>query len=588
MRNAKIVCTLGPASASIRAIEDLAEAGMAVGRVNASHGDAETLRTLLSRVREVGERTPTPLATILDLQGPEIRTAETDEPVEIVDGNTVRFVPGAETTGETIGVSRSISAASEGDRVLLADGLIASTVTSVDGEIVTARVESGGSLGSRKGVNVPGVDLDLEMVTEKDRADLAGVPAELVDFVAVSFVRDAKDIFEVNEALERLDCEAPIIAKIERADAVENMDEIIEASYGIMVARGDLGVECPMEDVPLIQKRLIRRSHDRGTPVITATEMLDSMVESPRPTRAEASDVANAVLDGTDAVMLSAETAVGNHPTRVVSTMDRIIREVEASEEYAELREQRIPPSTEGRIDALARSGRYLARDLEASVVITATESGYTGLRTVKYRPGVPTLAVTLSPEISRQLAISWGIRPIVADVTEPTVRELVDAAISTAMTDGLAESGDRVVVLTGMMRDIQGTELENTVKVHLAAETLATGRTVVGGTVAGPAYPTDDGELTNMPDGAIVVLPRDFDSEFGNEIDRVGGIVTQEEGLTGYPAMVARELSIPMISTVELDVPAISADETITLDARRGVVYAGDVTRDRHGGQIG
>lgn len=588
MRNAKIVCTLGPASETLRAIEDLAAAGMAVARVNASHGDPAAIRELLGRVREVGERTPMPVATILDLQGPEIRTAATDDPVRLAEGETVRFEPGSSTAGETIGVSRSIAAVSPGDRVLLDDGLIECTVTAVSGDVVSATVESGGQLASRRGVNIPGVDLDLEMVTEKDRADLAGVPADLVDFVAASFVRDAEDIFEVNEVLEELDCEAPIIAKIERADAVENMDEIIEESYGIMVARGDLGVECPMEDVPLIQKRLIRRSHAAGVPVITATEMLDSMVDSPRPTRAEASDVANAVLDGTDAVMLSAETAVGADPTHVVETMDRIIREVEASEEYAELREQRVPPATESRIDALARSGRYLARDLEASAVVTATESGYTGLQAVKYRPGVPIVAVTLSPDVSRRLAVSWGVRPYVADVDEPTVQALVDDAISTVMADDIASSGDRLVVLTGMMRDIQGAQLENTVKIHLAAETVATGRTVVAGTVAGPVFETEDGDLRDMPDGAIVVLPSDFDAEFRGDMGRIGGIVTAEEGLTGYPAMVARELGFPMISAAEVTPGSTEDGDPVTLDARRGVVYAGDVTRERAGAPVG
>lgn len=585
MRNAKIVCTLGPASSSLRAIEDLANAGMAVARVNASHGDAEAITKLLSRVREVEERAPTQLSTILDLQGPEIRIATTDGPIVLDQDTTVTFEPNAETTGETVGVSRSIAAVDVGDRILLDDGRIECRVTEVDDEVVTATVENGGELGSRKGVNVPGVDLDLEMVTDKDRADLAGVPEELVDFVAASFVRDAEDIFEVNAVLEELDCVAPIIAKIERADAVTNMDEIIEASYAVMVARGDLGVESPMEDVPLIQKRLIRRCRGAGVPVITATEMLDSMVDSPRPTRAEASDVANAVLDGTDAVMLSAETAVGDHPAHVVETMGRIIREVEASEEYAELREQRVPPATEGRIDALARSGRYLARDLGASAIVAATESGYTGLRAVKFRPGVPVIAATKSRSVARRLSLSWGLQPYLSDNDADTVRRLVDDAIESIIAGGIAGGGDRVVVLTGMMRNIAGAELENTVKVHLAAETLATGRTVVGGTVAGELFTTADGTLEEMPTGAIVYLPDAFEGEFVGDIDRIAGIVTAEEGLTGYPAMIARELEIPMMSGTDLDVPP--SGELVTLDARRGVLHAGDVTRETPGPRV-
>lgn len=578
MRNAKIVCTLGPASDSLRDIEDLVSAGMAVARVNASHGDPDAIIDLLEKVRDVGERAPRPLATILDLQGPEIRTAETETSVTLPDGANIRFEPAAETTEGVVGVSRPISAVRPDDYVLLDDGRISCRVTDVEDHTVCTRVESGGELGSRKGVNVPGVDLDLEMVTPKDREDLAAIPSELVDFVAASFVRDADDIFEVNEVLETLGHDSPIIAKIERADAVTNMAEIIDASYAVMVARGDLGVESPMEDVPLIQKRLIRRCNSQGVPVITATEMLDSMIDSPRPTRAEASDVANAVLDGSDAVMLSGETAVGEHPTHVVRTMDRIIREVEASEEYAELREQRVPPNTAGRIEALARAGRYLARDLEARAIVAATESGYTALRAVQYRPGVPVLAVTQSDEVSRRLAISWGLLPYVVETENNTVRELIDEAIGEAIADDMATSGDSVVVLTGMMRSLSGSELENTVKVHLAAETLATGRTVVAGTESGPAFPTMDGNLSELPAGAIVILAKDFGAEFVGDISRIGGIVSRDEGLTGYPAMIARELDIPMISDSDLDPETIETGTTVTVDARRGVVYDGDV----------
>jgi len=233
---------------------------------------------------------------------------------------------------------------------------------------------------------------------------------ERVDFVAASFVRDADDVYEVGEVLEEAGADIPIIAKIERAGAVENLDEIIDAAYGVMVARGDLGVECPMEDVPMIQKRVIRKCREAGRPVITATEMLDSMVHARRPTRAEASDVANAVLDGTDAIMLSAETAVGDHPIAVVDAMDSIVREVEGSDEHAELLEQRVPASGDARTDALARSARFLARDIGADAVVAATESGYTALKTAKYRPGVPVVASTPSQSVRRQLALTWGV----------------------------------------------------------------------------------------------------------------------------------------------------------------------------------
>ncbi|MFB6309346.1 MAG: pyruvate kinase, partial [Haloarculaceae archaeon] len=316
-RNAKIVCTLGPASESVETIADLAEAGMSVARLNASHGTPADRRAMIDRIREVDEIVDSPVAAMLDLPGPEVRTAETDDSVVLEEGTTVTFREGGEVTPEQVGLSLSITAVEPGDRVLLDDGRIETTVDRVDGETVYATVENGGELGSRKGVNVPGVELDLPVVTEQDRRELEVAAEKEPDFVAASFVRSGDDVYEVGKALDELGVDIPIIAKIERAGAVENLESIVEAAYGVMVARGDLGVECPLEDVPIIQKRIIRTCHREGVPVITATEMLDSMIHERRPTRAEASDVANAVLDGTDAVMLSGETAIGDHPVRV-------------------------------------------------------------------------------------------------------------------------------------------------------------------------------------------------------------------------------------------------------------------------------
>ncbi|MFB6157029.1 MAG: pyruvate kinase, partial [Haloferacaceae archaeon] len=382
MRNAKIVCTLGPASDDRGTIRELAEAGMSVARLNASHGTREERAAAIDRARAVDAALDAPLAVMLDTQGPEIRTGAVEDPVHLADGSVVRFVEGDRTTEEEVGLSHGIGAAEPGDRVLLDDGRIETVVERVEGGTVHARVASGGEIGSHEGVNLPGVELDVDVVTESDRRDLELAADKGVDFVAASFVRDAGDVYEVSDTLDELGGDVPVVAKIERAGAVENLDGIVDAAYGVMVARGDLGVECPLEEVPMIQKRIIRRAQSAGVPVITATEMLDSMVQARRPTRAEASDVANAVLDGTDAVMLSGETAVGDHPVRVVETMHRIVREVEDSGEYAESVEQRVPAAADdSRTEALARSARYLARDTGASAVVAASESGYTARR---------------------------------------------------------------------------------------------------------------------------------------------------------------------------------------------------------------
>ena len=573
-RCAKIVCTLGPASDDSETIEALANAGMSVARLNASHGTPESRRHLIDRVRDVDETTTNPLAVLHDLPGPEIRTATIEEPVTLEDGSTVEFFEGETATAERVGLSASISAVERGDPVLVDDGRIEARVTGVDGDVVTARIESGGELTSRSGVNVPGVDLGLPTITETDRRELDVAAEKDVDFVAASFVRDAPAIYEINAELEQRGADIPLIAKIERADAVENIDDIIDAADGVMVARGDLGVECPLEDVPIIQKRIIRRCHLAGTPVITATEMLDSMIHERRPTRAEASDVANAVLDGTDAVMLSGETAVGDHPVRVVETMARIIRDVEDSAEYDELREGRVPPANETRTDALARSARYLARDIGASAVVAASESGYTALKAAKYRPNIPIVAATPDDRIRRQLTLSWGIIPKHVPHEGNSADTIIQNAVQAAIDAGAAESGETVVVLSGMMTEYEQLDTANMLKVHVASEAIASGRSVVSGFVSGTLQRVGDGDLAGCSDGTILVVPRGFDGEFSGDFSKLAGIVDGHRGSTGYAAIVARELEIPMISHATIP-DDIEDGREVSLDAERGVVYA-------------
>ncbi|UIP01239.1 pyruvate kinase [Halobaculum sp. CBA1158] len=578
MRRAKIVCTLGPASDDRGTIRALADAGMSVARLNASHGDTAHRGEVIDRIRAVDNATAEPLAAMLDLQGPEVRTAELDAPIDVATDSEVRFVEGDDATPAEIGVNNGLSAAAPGDRVLLDDGRIETTVIRVGDEGVVARVDSGGELGSRKGVNVPGVDLGLPTITERDERELDLAADHDVDFVAASFIGDAGDVYAVADALEERGAgDVPVVAKIERADAVENLAGIVDAAYGVMVARGDLGVECPLEDVPMIQKRIIRKCVETGTPVITATEMLDSMVRSRRPTRAEASDVANAVLDGTDAVMLSGETAIGDHPVRVVETMDRIVQQVETSAEYAETREERVPLAETGsRTEPLARSARFLARDTDAAAIVAASESGYTARKTAKFRPGVPIVSTTPSNRVRRQLALSWGVRPMYADYSA-SIEEVMDSAVTAALEAGAAESGDTLVVLSGMMTELEGTNTTNTLKLHVAAETVATGRHVVGGRAVGPLARVPDGDLSAFPDGGIAYLPPGFDAEFVGDTDRLAGVVDARSGMTGYPALVAREVGVPMISGATLS-SAVADDTVVTVDGERGVVYEGDV----------
>jgi len=578
MRNAKIVCTIGPASDDRDTIRGLAEAGMSVVRLNASHGTTDHRETVIERARAVDDEIDDPLGVMVDLKGPEVRTAEVDDPIELLTDSEVAFVEDDDATAERVGLTHSIAAAEAGDTIRLDDGRIECRVERVDGESVVATVVSGGKLGSRKGVNLPGVAIDVDLITPEDEAELDLATRTDADFVAASFVRDADDVYRIADELEaRGGKDIPIVAKIERAGAVENLAGIVAAADGVMVARGDLGVECPLEDVPVIQKRIIRTCVNEGVPVITATEMLDSMVSSQRPTRAEASDVANAVLDGTDAVMLSGETAVGEDPVNVVETMDRIVREIEASDEYAETREQRVPAADEGsRTEALARSARYLARDIGASAVVAVSESGFTARKTAMFRPGVPVVATTPNDRVRRQLALSWGVRPVLTEYAN-AMEGILDNAVDAALDRGGAVSGDTLVVLSGMLTEFDGTNTTNTLKVHVAAETLVTGKAVVAGHVSAPVHPTEDGDIDALPDGSIVVLGPEFDGEFSGDLNRIAGVVDAREGMTGYPAVVARELGVPMVSGAHLP-ESVADGATVTLDGERGVVYDGDV----------
>jgi pyruvate kinase len=580
MRNAKIVCTLGPASDDPESIRSLADAGMSVARLNASHGSTDHRRTVIDRIREVDDEQTEPLAVMVDLKGPEVRTAEIDSPVMLETGSEVVFAAGDTSTPEFVGLTVSITECEPGDTILLDDGRIEAHVVRVEGEDVVAEIISGGKLQSRKGVNIPGVDLDIELITEGDEKELQLAADKQADFVAASFVRDGEDVYKIIDKLEEFgDADIPVIAKIERAGAVENLDGIISAADGVMVARGDLGVECPLEDVPVVQKRIIKKCVDAGVPVITATEMLDSMIHSRRPTRAEASDVANAVLDGTDAVMLSGETAIGDHPVRVVETMANIVNGVEETDEYAESVEQRVPAAKDqSRTEALARSARYLARDIGASAVVAASESGYTARKTAKFRPQVPIVATTPNDRVRRQLGLVWGVIPRSLEYQE-SVEHILEGSVQAALDANAANSGDTVVAISGLVSNIDQAQTTNMLKVHVAAEQIASGKQIVGGRVAGPLVRLSDGDLSEVPEGAILSLSTAFDGEFTGDIEKLGGIIDAREGMTGYPAVIARELGIPMLSGAVVP-DDIEDGQTLSIDAERGVVFEGNVLR--------
>jgi pyruvate kinase len=470
MRRAKIVCTLGPASSSPQMIGSLIEAGMDVARLNFSHGDAESHLQLVRTVRSEAAKRGRAVAILQDLQGPKIRVGRFAEGrVELAAGQ--EFVI---TTREIVGDVRAVTTTykglprdvNPGDTILLDDGYLQLQVVSVDGDDVKSRVIVGGTLKNNKGINLPGVKISAPALTDKDRADIGLGLRAGVDFIALSFVRDPNDIKEARRVATTDEVRIPIIAKLEKPEAVERLDEIVEASDGVMVARGDLGVEMGPEKVPLIQKRAIQSTNKRGKVVITATQMLESMIESPRPTRAEASDVANAVLDGTDALMLSGETASGKYPLDAVRTMARIIEEIERSPDYRLNLEQPtldLPVST----NAIAHGAVVAANQMKIKVIACFSDSGGIARLISEYRPEATILGLSTDEETYRRLALYWGVIPGLISPAA-TTDEMFGRIEDALRRRKLAESGDTVVITLGV--PIGSGESTNLLKIHRVA----------------------------------------------------------------------------------------------------------------------
>ncbi|HZO18029.1 MAG TPA: pyruvate kinase [Gemmatimonadaceae bacterium] len=455
----KIVCTIGPASSSPAALRTLIMAGMNVTRINFSHGTHEQHAEVIRAVRAIAQELKKPVALLGDLQGPRIRIGDLPAPVTLIEGTDIVLAPEADARNGEIPVTYGelASDVKVGDRILINDGLLDLVVMEEHAPRVVARVVHGGSLVSHKGINLPGVHVSAPSITEKDRADIDFAVAQEVDYLALSFVRRAEDIQGLRKLIPR---NILVVAKIEKDTALANIDSIMRATDAVMVARGDLGVELPFEEVPIAQKRIISLANSVGRPVITATQMLESMIENPRPTRAEASDVANAILDGTDAVMLSAETATGQYPELAVRAMSRIISEIEShpaprqrATDHARLRRADGPVETE---DAIAAATVAAVRMLAVPLIIVFTKSGFSARVVASHRPEVPILAVTDVERTFRQLALVWGVQPELVP-SSGSYTKMVGHALEAARRRGLAMPGERVVVTAGVPFDQPG-----------------------------------------------------------------------------------------------------------------------------------
>ncbi|MFY0757306.1 pyruvate kinase [Metabacillus dongyingensis] len=581
MRKTKIVCTIGPASESVEKLTQLMEAGMNVSRLNFSHGDFEEHGARIKNIREASGKLNKDIAILLDTKGPEIRTHSMQEgAIELVAGSEV-IVSMTEVLGTvdkfSISYEGLIDDVHAGSIILLDDGLIGLEVLEMNKEAkeIRTKVLNTGTLKNKKGVNVPGVSVKLPGITEKDANDIVFGIEQGVDFIAASFVRRAADVLEIRELLEKHDAgHIQIIPKIENQEGVDNIDEILEVSDGLMVARGDLGVEIPAEEVPLVQKELIKKCNALGKPVITATQMLDSMQRNPRPTRAEASDVANAIFDGTDAIMLSGETAAGSYPVEAVQTMNNIASRAEQALDYKQILAKRSEQADMTITDAIGQSVAHTGLNLQAAAIVATTESGHTARMISKYRPKAPIVAVTSCESVSRKLALVWGVYPRNGEKAAST-DEMLDQAVEESLQSGIVKHGDLVVITAGIPIGETGTT--NLMKVHVVGDVLAKGQGIGRKTAFGKvvvASSASDAE-SKMIQGAILVS-QSTDRDMMGALEKASALITEEGGLTSHAAVVGLSLGIPVIVGVEDATSILKDGQEITVDGSRGAIYEG------------
>ena len=581
MKKTKIICTIGPASDDPEIIDKFISFGMNAARLNFSHGDYEEHGKRIETIKKLREKRNIPIAIILDTKGPEIRTGNyKDGKVELSEGQSFIF-----TTRDIIGDETICSISynklpwdlSIGNLLLVDDGLIGFKVVSINDTEINCIVMNSGTLGNHKGVNIPGVSISMPALTLKDIDDIVFGINMGVDIIAASFIRKPADVISIRRILEKNNgSKILIISKIESNEAVDNIDEIIRFSDGIMVARGDLGVEIPVEEVPLVQKMIIAKCNRAGKPVITATQMLDSMIRNPRPTRAEASDVANAIFDGTDCIMLSGETANGKYPVEAVKIMSKIAERTEMSLNYTEMIKKRKPMKADNVTSAISYSTCTTAAELGASAIITATQSGHTARMVSKYRPEALLIATTPYEDVARKLSIVWGVYPIIAERMDST-DEVIEHSVNQAIESGYIKKGELVVIAAGIPVGFTGTT--NMIKVHIAGDVLVMGQGVGKKSVYGNTCVINDisraDELIN--DGDIIII-KNLDKRYSDYLDRVSGIVAEESGITSQIAVECINRGIPFISGAENATVIIRNGILVTLDVFRGLVFNGKV----------
>ena len=578
MRKTKIICTLGPSSESEETLRRLMIEGMDVARFNFSHGTHEEQLEKFNRVKHIREELGLPVAALLDTKGPEIRlkTFENDK-AELKQGS--RFTL---TTREVLGNASIVSITYKdlpkdvkpGGRILLDDGLIELLIDDVDDTEIHCTVANSGVISNRKGVNVPDTNLSMPFISQKDYDDICFGIEHGFDFIAASFTRTAEDILQIRKILEEKNCNnISIIAKIENMQGVQNINDIIRVSDGIMVARGDMGVEIPLEEVPVLQKKIIQKVYQAGKQVITATQMLDSMMKNPRPTRAEATDVANAIYDGTSAIMLSGETAAGAYPVEALQTMVKIAERTEIDINYRRRFEEKGTGVITDVTNAISHATCTTGMDLNAAAIITVSKSGRTARMISKFRPTCPIIACTMSESVWRRLNLSWGVQPVI--ITErDTTDDLFETAVEAAQKKGYVKQGDITVITAGVPLGVSGTT--NMLKVQVVGHILANGEGINKQKVRGRLCVCHSKEdLVKKYQPGDIVVTQDTDNAMLNQLKTASGIVIEKGSLDAHAVIVGLSLDIPVLLNVKNATDILKTGVFVTLDCENGVIVA-------------
>ena len=577
IRKTKIVCTMGPNLFEKHLIAPLMKAGMNVARFNFSHGTYETHQHYYDEVCRIRDELGLPVATMLDTKGPEIRVRSFKNGRVTLQNGQLFTLTTDEVEGDEERVSITYKELPQdiavGSSILIDDGLIGMQVERIDGADIVCRVLNGGVVSNNKGVNIPNAHLSMPFISEKDHQDILFAIKNGYDFIAASFTRCADDIMQIRHILQENNCHTiNIIAKIENMEGVENIDEILRVVDGVMVARGDLGVEVPLEDVPSLQKKLIQRGIAAGKPVITATQMLDSMIKNPRPTRAEATDVANAIYDGTSAIMLSGESAVGAYPVEAVETMVRIALRAEADMDYIRRFSRDTSASTDV-TNAISHATVTSAHDLNASAIITVTKSGSTARILSRYRPACVIVGCTTEKHVWRQLALSWGTVPLMI-AEESNTDDLFEHAVDAAVQNGLVHDGELVVLTAGVPLGISGTT--NLMKVHVVGHLLSRGLGLHGGKVVAPlcVIRNLEKDAKDFNTGDVIVCHQTTREMF-SMLRKSSGIVLEDDNPEGHGAIAGMSLDIPVIIGAKNATNILKSGAVVTVDGEKGTVSA-------------